>query len=513
MLTFWDYVVIAVYIVGVMVLGLVFSGRQKSLKEYFLASGDMPWWAVSLSLHATALSPLSFLGAAGWVFFNDSRYILGASLLGVGTIVIAAFVWVPLWARLRMISIYEYLEQRFHPALRVLGAAFFLIQMVFWIGNGLVAASMAFSVATGVSVVTCLIAMLVLGTVYTMLGGSRAVIWTDVAQAITLGFGFVVIAFVLLQYFNWQPMEVYKIASSTISKNTGYPPTQIFSTEFSLAVEATIWALLLSRVASALMFGSQQVIVQRLLASGSKRRMYKALFGAQAVTLFFLVLVTVVAWGFVAYYQQNPQAKGLIDQADEVLPHFVAHNVPVLIRGLIMAGLLAAMMSTFDSALNSMSSVTTSDFYRRYFARNRSEKHYVASSRYFTLGWGILLLLFALWQSDHADAAVLERVGKLNALMIPPIACFFILGVFSKRCNTKGVLIGGLTALASALCFITIPGIIDKPLIDPDVIEVNWVWLDGSCTMLGLLVGYLASMLFRAPDKEKLKGLTLWAKS
>ena len=177
-----------------------------------------------------------------------------------------------------------------------------------------------------------------------------------------------------------------------------------------------------------------------------------------------------------------------------------------------MAGLLAAMMSTFDSALNSMSSVTINDFYRRYFVRNRTEKHYVSSSRFVTLTWGVVVLFFALWQLGHSDSTVLERVGKLNLLVLPAVATFFVLGVFTKRCNTIGVLIGAFAALALALAFSGFPGLMN-PWVDPETFAINWLWLDGLCTATGLGVGYLASMLFRAPAADKLKGLTIWAGS
>jgi len=508
-LSIWDYLIIGLYLIGVLVMGLVFSRRQNSLKEYFLASGALPWWAVSLSLYATSLSPISFLGICGWIYQKDSRMYFGSSLLVIISLPLAACIWVPLWDRLRPVSIYEYLERRFHPGLRTFGALLFPIQMIFWIGNGLVAASMAFYAVTGVSVVNCLIGIVALGTVYTMLGGSRAVIWTDVAQAIILVLGFIVIGLLLLQYFDWEPERIYNTASSVISED-GYSKTQLFSAEFNLSIEATIWAILLIKIVEILMFGTNQISVQRLMATGTKRSMFKALFGLVAVEVIFTFLAVAVAWGFVAYYHVNPEAAAVISQPDEVMAHYVVGHVPILVRGMIMAGLLAAMMSTFDSALNSMSGITISDFYKRYFLRNASEEHYVRSSRFVTLGWGILVLLFAVWQSGHSDATVVERVGKLNLLLLPATAIFFILGAFTKRCNTPGVLIGALASVVMALSFSGFPGLM-QPWIDPDSFSINWVWLDGLCTVVGLLVGYLASYAFPAPCQDKLKELTLYA--
>ena len=204
------------------------------------------------------------------------------------------------------------------------------------------------------------------------------------------------------------------------------------------------------------------------------------------------------------FYHQNPEA-ATFNQPDEIVTHFTVHFMPVVIRGVMLAGLLAAMMSTFDSALNSISSVCTNDFYRRYFRRNRSESYYLAASKYFTLAWGLVLLAFALWQLKHSGQTVLERFGRLNVLVSPIILCFFVLGVFFRRTNTPGALIGGLTASSTAIIISGIPGGLLEPLVE----GVNWMWVSVCTTPIGLIVGYCASRLFPAPPTERLAGLTI----
>ena len=489
------------YIIGVLALGLFFSRRQNSLKEYFLASGNMPWWAVSISMYATLLSPLSFLGITGWIFLKDSRWIIGAPLLGIVGTVAAAFIWVPLWNRLQLQSIYGYLERRYHPAVRSFGAALFPIAMIFWIGNGLVAASMAFEAVTGVEAWLCIVGIMVLGTVYTVLGGARAVIWTDVAQFIVLVFAFIVTGCLLLAYFDWQPLRVYEIASSVISAETHYPHTRMFSAEFNLAVEASVWSILFFVFFNMFAQGTSQVTMQRLMAAGSRRNMFKSMFGQIAVDLLFTVLAVAVAWGLVAFYHQNPAVKDSMDHPDQVLAHYVVRYVPILVRGLILAGLLAAMMSSFDSALNSMSTVTINDFYRRYFVRRRSEHHYVAASRYAALGWGVFLLFFSLWQLRHSGSTALERIGKLNVLISAPLVSFFVMGLFSKRVNTVGALVGGAAGIVVALAFNGFPGLFDR-WID---YEINWLWIGGLGMLASFVVTWLASLLFPRPSAEQLK--------
>lgn len=505
----WDYLIIAGYLGGIVVIGLLFSRRQKSLREYFLASGTVPWWAVSISMYATELSPITFLGTAGWVFFKDSRWPVGAMIFGIVATILSALIWVPLWSRLQIQSIYGYLERRYHPAVRSFGAALFPTVMIFWVGNGLVAASMAFEAVTDVEAWHCILAIVALGTVYTMLGGARAVIWTDVAQFVVFVFAFFVIGGLLLAHFDWQPMRIYNIASSVISEETQHPHTKMFSAEFSLQVEATIWAVMFVMFFSIFNQGTNQVTMQRLMAAGSRKQMFKALFGSAGVNVFHTSLVVVVSWGFVAFYYKNPDMRASLDHPDQVLAHYVVGFVPILVRGLIMAGLLAAIMSTFDSALNSMSSVTINDFYRRYFVRHRSEHHYVAISRYFTLGWGVLLLFFALWQLGHSESTVIERVSRLQLLVFGPVLTFFVMGLFSKRVNTGGVLIGAVVGIVVALAFNGFPGLFERWI----SYEVNWMWIGGAATLTGFVVSYLASFLFAKPSADKLEGLTIWGRS
>lgn len=156
-------------------------------------------------MYATALSPITFLGVTGWIFLKDSRYALG-SLYAVPMVILQIVIWIPLWNRLRLQSIFQYLEQRFHPGVRSAGAIIFLIQMIFWIGTGTVPASKAFEAAMGIDPLICLFGLVLLGTLYTVLGGSKAVIWTDVAQYVVFGFSFVVIGYLLLSSYDWQPM-------------------------------------------------------------------------------------------------------------------------------------------------------------------------------------------------------------------------------------------------------------------------------------------------------------------
>lgn len=456
----FDYLVIGIYLASMVVMGILFSGRQKSLKEYFHAGGNLPWWAVGISLIATHLSPISYLALPGWIFERDTRSSITGGLIDFLMVLPTAALWVPIWARLRVLSIYEYLERRFHPAVRSVGATLFIIYTVFWLSTGLVAASKGFESVSGFDGRLCLLVIGLLGAFYTVLGGMRAVIWTDVVQYVVFVGGYVMIAIVLLTHFD--PIEIWTLASNQVSERTGHPHTKLISSEWSLAVEGTLWVLLSGALVRALAFGTNQITVQRMHATRDRRTMFKALL-ANAVTGYGFVLFTVpVAWGFVAYYSQHPELKRQVAHPDMVLPHFVLLNLPLIMRSLVMGGVLAALMSTFDSALNSMSNVTNNDFYRRYLEPNRSEDHYVRVAKLLTLGFGLVLLAFALSQYDQQRGTAGEHFTRLTSLVSAPIGAFFVLGILSRRVNTPGVLCGAVAAIALSLGFNGLP-----PMVQP----------------------------------------------
>ena len=497
-----DYLVLGAYLAGMITIGALFSRRQKSLKEYYHAGGAMPWWAVGISLFATLLSPISYLAGPGWVFARDSRYMLVPALIAIPLVFLSVAIWLPVWSRLRVMSIYEYLEMRFHPAVRTIGATLFIIQTIFWLGTALVTASMGFESVTGFDGRWCMVIIAALATAYTTLGGMRAVIWTDVAQFLVFVGGYGIIALIILAEFNWQPMEIYQLASQ-VSTETGYPHTQVISFELSFAIEASFWAILFTQLFIAISYGSSQMAVQRMHAAGSRRAMFKAMFAGSFVTLLFALIAVPVSWGFVAFYVKYPELSGSIEHPDQVLPHFVVQQLPVILRSLLMAGVLAALMSSFDSALNSMGSVIISDFYRRYLAPRRSENHYVLVSKILTVLLGLLLLTFSLSQYGSSDNTAGVRLGKLTNLVAAPILAFFLLGIFTRRTNTPGAMCGVVAGIAFAMVFNGFPGVFE-PLYD----GINWMWISGLGLTVNLLVGYTASFLFKPPSQRSLTNLT-----
>ena len=496
---FVDYLIVVAYLAGIVALATHFSGRQKSLSEYFHAGASIPWWAVGISNLATAFSPISYLAMAGWIFLKDSRNSLVADCLGLALLPLTAAIWLPLWSRLRVLSIYEYLEIRYHPWIRSAGAILFLMVTTIWAGTAMTTTGMGFEQATGFDARWCIVAITLLGTAYTAMGSMRAVIWTDVAQFSIFVAGYAAILFFLLGMFDWQPLEIYRIASNTVSPETGHPHTQLISFELDATIEATFWVLLFNKMFLVLSFGANQWEIQRLHSTRSRREMLKAMVGGKLAMILVAFVSIPTAWGLVAFYAQQPDLKAAIPHPDQVLPAFVATQLPHLVRSLIMAGVLAALMSSLDSAINSMGSVTVNDFIRRYLLPRAPERHLVFVAKALTFVFGAVVLAFSVWQLQAQGETAFEKLGRLTAVIAAPMPSFFALGVLSRRVNTRGAIIGAVAGMTFSILFNGIPGLLERP-----VGGINWMWIAGLATAVNLVVGYAASYLFPPPPAEVL---------
>lgn len=486
-MTIFDVAVCVVVTVSIVLLGILSSRGVKSTTDYFLAGRDMPWWAVSLSLYATLLTPLSFLGVTGWIIRKDSRWFVGSTIVGLLVIPLAALFWVKFWSQRPMISIFEYLEDRFHVGLRTFAAVLFLLQTLFWLGNAIGAAANAFAVATGVSADLAVLMVSGLGCAYALLGGARAVIWTDVMQTVVFVAAYCTIIAFTFTAFDWNLMQVYHLASQPVSGVTGRSPTTLFSTELSLAVESTVWAILCVRAVDALTLGTQQMVMQRLLALPSASAMRKALVGFAAFDVLFTCLSLAVAWGLIAIAVRSQSA---LPQSDYAVIEYAASSLPNGVLGLVMAGLLAAMLSSYDSALNSTTAVIHKDFYRRHFKKHATDAHYLLVSHWIAIAMACVFAAIALWTLHDQNTTMLQRIGQFNAVLAGPIATVFVAGTLFKRVRTRDAVCGGIVSISVSLAF---GGF--RPVFEPPVSGVNWMWVAGLSTFAGLGASVLSRAL------------------
>src|SRR5688500_12764541 len=265
-----DYLVVVIYLIGTVWLGLRFTRGQQSLERYFMAARSAPWWAVGISIIATNLSALTYLGSPAWVFKHDLQYDLGVVAVPL-TMLLVVYLFVPFLARLRLFTIYEYLEHRFDLASRTFAASPFLLMRGGWLATAPYAQGLALGEITGWHIWTCIWMVGGVTALYTIFGGIEAVLWTDVMQFFVLVGGIFVMLIVALIPFGGSFGEVWRIASEGGN-------TRMFNFSLNPTIEITFWGVIIGRVVGDLCaYGSDQVIVQRYMTTGSKKEMAKAI--------------------------------------------------------------------------------------------------------------------------------------------------------------------------------------------------------------------------------------------
>lgn len=435
-----DIVIIAAYLVGVTLFGLRFRKSQRTLKDYFLAGNTIPWWAISLSIVAAETSTLTVISVPGLAYATDFRFLQLVFGYLIGRIIVS-FVFIPQYFRGELVTAYQLIERRFGQRLRALTAGIFLVTRAAAEGVRVFAVAIVVRVALGalLSGLTDLqrdlsaIAIVTLITlVYTFEGGMAAVIWTDVIQLAIYIAGTVVGFFTLLHLVPGGWSAVWEISSSAHK-------FRLFDFSWNLSTTYTLWAGVLGGAfLTCASHGTDQLIVQRLLAARSRVQSQIALLSSGVAILFQFSLFLLVGAMLYVYYRLAPPAQPFT-RTDTIFPTFVVTHMPHGISGLLIAAILAAAMSNLSAALNSLSSTTIVDFYAH--ARPHStEARRVRLSRIATVLWGILL--FALAVLARNGGRVLEMGLSIASVAYGSLLGVFLLGLLTRKASESGAIIG-----------------------------------------------------------------------
>ncbi len=439
---FIDYSIILLYILALVAMGFYFSRREKGSNDYFVGGRKVPWWAVGVSLYATGTSAISFMAISGRTYSTNWLYFTSV-FFGLMLAAIVALILVPLIRKLNIVSTYEYLELRFHVSVRLMGS---LILMFTQLGSRmsvvLFLPALALSKVTGISVVESVIAMGIIATLYTYMGGIKAVIWTDVVQVIILLGG----AFFCLFYVTAR-IDGGFVGFVTIANE--YEKLKIFDWRLTLEA-ATVWVFFLAAFAGIMTIPNDQVMMQRVLSTRDEKAASRSIWTLALITipgnLVFFALGTAL-WVF---YANFPERMDPSLQFDATFPHFVAHEFPVGLAGLVISALFAASMSTLDSGMNSVATVFSVDFYKR-FKKTATDDQVLRVARIVTLLAGAFATLMALILSRYSLPSLWDTMILLTGLIGGGFGGVFALGMFTRRANAIGAVTGVLVSLATAL--------------------------------------------------------------
>ena len=546
-----DYGIVLVYMLLMIYIGWRCSRVQESTEDFFVGGRSMPWWATGLSLVATMMSTLTYLGVPGEVFGQGIGMLLQFIALPFAFLIIG-WVWVPFFMKLRLTSAYEYLELRFGSTIRLWAVVLFLYMRFVWLGLIIYSAGTAVAEMTADTAPAAVAALtgglvqfqnaeswrlaILLGTgvtatIYTTLGGIKAVIWTDVIQFVVLFLGAVITLLIVMLKTGTGP-GAWLHEATTMSHQL--PPWFSFDPRTRTTIVAVVLNGLLWHVCT---HASDQVALQRYFCTDSARSARRTAAVNFACDAAMSILLSLVGLALLAYYQRNtaelPPAMAdamhaMLDQpenitgknafADKVFPWFIAHGLPVGLCGLVVAGLFAVAQSSIDSGINSTCTVVMVDLIRQYRRTEWNEQKELQWAQILTLLIGALVTLIAVAAAGFGRlSSIMElQLQSFNAVL-GPLGAVFMLGFLAPRVNQRSVLVGAISGAVFGL------GLgFWAPL---DAWLTRWTGADGSVLgvpvspfwiipfswLATLLTARLASLFLGQPSPDQIRGLTFWS--
>jgi len=466
-----DYAIIALYLAGITLFGLRFRKRHRSLRDYFLAGRDIPWWAIALSIVAAETSTLTIISIPGLAYDTNFTFLQVVMGYVVGRVIISILL-LPHYFRGDLYTAYELIERRFGRGLRSLTAGLFLVTRAAAEGVRVYAVSIVVSIALGTGEVASIAIITALTLIYTFEGGLAAVIWTDVVQTVIYVGGTLVGIATILHLVPGGWTAIHAAAA-------GAGKLQVFDFSRTVWNPYTFWSGIIGgaffTVAS---HGTDQLIVQRLLAARGQKQSATALITSGVAVMFQFALFLMVGILLWAYYLVPSMGFG---KPDRIYPTFIVTRMPHGISGLLIAAVLAAAMSNLSAALNSLSSSAILDFYVR--LRPQVDEHKkMRLSRLATVGWALVLFGLAVI-ALHRAGRVVEVGLQIASVAYGALLGAFLLGVLTRRANQRGAIVGMVCGFGVEL-YLWLGT------------RVPWTWWVMIGSAVTFAVGWVASMGF-----------------
>jgi len=485
-----DWVMIVVYLVAIAGIGVYCYWREEkqSTSEFFVGNRTIPFWAAAVSLYVTSTSSIGYIATTAKAFSTNWQYLMG-NLVNVFGLVFVAIWIVPMLRRLKLVSVFDYLEQRFHPSVRLMASA---MCIVLHLGGRmsmiLFLPSLAIATITGFDMLWSILIMGLVTIGYTALGGMRAVIWTDFLQLIVKVGGLV---FAMIFIFYTLDGGVWEF----IAKAEAGDKMKMVDWSVDLT-KPTVWTFVfLVTMEIVLTFPKDQVLMQRVFTTKSDKEAGQSVWLFAAIIFPGACLFYLIGTGLWVFYQSHPERMNPLLSIDATFPLFIAAELPAGITGLMIAGIFAASMATCSSIMNSVATMVSVDFYER-LAKHPTQRTSIRLAEFVTalaglIGIGLALLLSRYNVSSYLDVA-LEMYGLLGG----GFGGAYTLGMFTRRANWQGVLIGMIASVVLTFACWWVN------LVHP------FIYL-AIAVLSSIVFGYLGSLFFPPPAPESLKGLII----
>lgn len=482
-----DYAAVLCYLLAIAVFGSSFYRKNSTAREYFLGGRSMGWLPAGISIVAADLSAITIMGQPAWSFKHNLEIFwlaLGYPLMAP----VAILVFVPFYSKLNLYTAYEYLERRFDLRARLVVSALFQMLRAWHVAVAIFGPALVIHLVTDLPVWKCILAMGFFTSIYTALGGIKAVIWTDVIQFVTVTTG---VTLILLTAIHRVPGGA--VAAFHIAQHAGRLRLINLSTDPSQLT--SLWACLAGGFVLALApLTTDQAILQRLFTTKSTRDCRQSVIVQSVLVIPIAVLLYALGLALFAFYQVHPDRLRGIGNLDAIVPFFAVKELPVGVAGLVIAAIFAASMAVMSAGINSLTTATTVDFYQRVFRPGRAAQHYARVGRFGTAAWGVVVTLLALLAGKAGDLMV--AYSHVSSMLVGPMLGIFLLATLTKRANTPGVLAGAFAAAATVAAIIVFS---------------DWgFFLYGPIGVLvTLFFGYAASLLAPPPRHRQIAGLVL----
>lgn len=485
-----DLLIVAVYLAGITLFGLQFRSRSSSLRGYFLAGREIPWWAIAFSIVAAETSTLTIISIPGLAFSTDFGFLQ----LVIGYLfgrVIVCLLFLPAYFQGELLTAYQLIDRRFGAKLHKVTGALFLVTRAAAEGVRLFAVSILIGLAIGTGDMASIIIITVLTLLYTVKGGMTAVIWTDVIQMLIYIFGSIAALWALGRQVpgGWHLIHHVAHAAGKLS---------VFHFALNLTTTYTFWTGLIGGcfliMAS---HGTDQLMVQRLLAARNLRESRLALLSSWVIVLMQFALFLLVGAGLYVYYTRVAPGTRF-SSPDHIFPTFIVEHLPAGVAGIIIAAILAAAMSNLSAAFNSLSSTTVVDFYMKFRPR-AAERERSRASHASTLFWAAVLCVVAFL--SRGSTHVVEVGLSIASVAYGALLGVFLLGTVTRRANEWGAIAGMIVGLTLNILLWRqqAPFAIDLFSLHMTIPKIAWTWYVVIGTFATFCVGYVFSHAIRPP--------------
>lgn len=511
-----DMLVLVIYFAAMAAMGPYFARKNKTTENYFLGGRSFPGWLIGLSMFATSISSITFVAYPADAYKTAYLRFLPCLMLPLG-IFLASKIFLPFYRRAHITSAFEYLEVRFGSGTRAYAATAFVIGQVTRLGMILYLVSMLVQEMTGLNAYYSILLGGVITSFYTITGGIEAVIWTDFFQSFLLWFGGFAILVIIIMNIDGGLGTIISVATADGKFMLGDLDTATGELVraprgFSLVDKTVLMMLLVGLTNWLTEYSSNQNVIQKYVATKDPKNATQAIW--------ICCLCSVPTWAFFmflgtalyVYFKLNPDpsALAMLDgtaRADSIVPYFVIQKMPVGLSGLVIAGVLAAAMSSLSSSINAISAVTIVDIYKRHVAKDKSEQHYMRAARVVSLVASVLMLGFAIVLLSATDKTLQDTATKLAAILGGGLLGLYFLGFLTRRGDGRAVVVAIVCTLAFSLWL----ALVEMKVIE-GVVPFETYYGGLVANLIMFVVAYLLGCaLF--PTRRDLTNLTVWTQT